>query len=60
MNEPVLVTGITGITGFIAKQIAADLLKAGHRVRFRPPCESVLDCARSLLAGGALGNRAAR
>jgi dihydroflavonol-4-reductase len=91
MNETVLVTGITG---FIAKQVAADLMKGGHLVRgtLRSPARAdevrramaaagadpanlsfvqadlerdegwagALDCARSLLAGGALGSQAAR
>jgi dihydroflavonol-4-reductase len=51
MNETVLVTGITG---FIAKQVAADLLKAGHRVRgtLRAPARAD-EVRRAVAAAGA-------
>jgi nucleoside-diphosphate-sugar epimerase len=51
MNETVLVTGITG---FIAKQVAADLLKAGHRVRgtLRSPARAD-EVRRAMAAAGA-------
>ena len=51
MSEPVLVTGITG---FIAKQVAADLLKAGHLVRgtLRSPARAD-EVRRAVTAAGA-------
>lgn len=51
MSEPVLVTGITG---FIAKQVAADLLKAGHPVRgtLRSPARAD-EVRRAMTAAGA-------
>lgn len=51
MNETVLVTGITG---FIAKQVAADLLKAGYRVRgtLRSP-DRADEVRRAMAAAGA-------